>query len=153
MDILISPYYSIKRKKYKMNNKLTGTAGEYVACADAMFKGYSCSVSTEEAQYDLILDTGKDLLKVQVKSSSYSRSQNGDSLSFTICRRNSKLSTYNVDLFAFVDIRNRKVGWVLPNEVGKFRASFKKVIIPTLTIDLAIKGEQNVKQESNPSNT
>ena len=118
-----------------------------------MFKGYSCSVSTEEAQYDLILDTGKDLLKVQVKSSSYSRSQNGDSLSFTICRRNSKLSTYNVDLFAFVDIRNRKVGWVLPNEVGKFRASFKKVIIPTLTIDLAIKGEQNVKQESNPSNT
>ena len=82
-------------------------------------------------------------MKVQVKSSSYSRSQNGDSLSFTICRRNSKLSTYDVDLFAFVDIENRKVGWVLPNDVGKFRASFKKTVIPNMTIDLALKGQTN----------
>ena len=131
-----------------MNNKLTGTAGEYVACADAMFKGYSCSVSTEEAEYDLILDTGKDLLKVQVKSSSYSRSQNGNSLSFTICRRNSKLSTYDVDLFAFVDIGNRKVGWALPNDVGKFRASFKKTVIPNMTIDLALKGQINKRRKN-----
>ena len=109
-----------------MNNKLTGTAGEYVACADAMFKGYSCSVSTEEAEYDLILDTGKDLLKVQVKSSSYSRSQNGDSLSFTICRRNSKLSTYDVDLFAFVDIDSNSIAWLHFNETYKTGLVIKK---------------------------
>tara|TARA_R100001082_G_scaffold49677_1_gene26853 strand:+ start:2305 stop:2685 length:381 start_codon:yes stop_codon:yes gene_type:complete len=120
------------------NCKLIGIAGEYLACADATINGYSCSLTTEESEYDIVLDTGETLLKVQVKSSTYSRSKTGKSLSFTICRRNSSITKYDVDLFAFVDIENRNVAWMSANKVGKFRQSVKRDKFKKLDIGSAL---------------
>jgi len=121
------------------NNKLIGKAGEYLACFDANINGYSCSLTTEESAYDIVLDTGKKLLKIQVKSSTYSRSKTFESLSFTVCRRNSTISEYNVDMFAFVDIENRAVAWMDIDKVNKYRVSIKRNEFSLFDINSALR--------------
>ena len=117
------------------NDKLKGTAGEHLAIFDANINDYSCSLTSEESEYDLVLDTGKSLLKVQVKSSTHSRSKTKNSLSFTISRRNSDITRYNVDLFAFVNLEGRKVAWISVCNLGKHRKSIKKSEFSSLTLD------------------
>ena len=46
----------------------TGKAGEYLVCADLILKGFVAFPSEQGLPYDVLLDTGKRLLKVQVKT-------------------------------------------------------------------------------------
>jgi hypothetical protein len=46
----------------------TGKAGEYLVCADLILKGLIAFPSEQGLPYDVLLDTGKKLLKVQVKT-------------------------------------------------------------------------------------
>ncbi len=45
-----------------------GKAGEYLVCADLIIKGFIAFPSEQGLPYDVLLDTGKRLLKIQVKT-------------------------------------------------------------------------------------
>ena len=45
-----------------------GKAGEYLVCADLIMKGFIAFPSEQGLPYDVLLDNGKKLLKVQVKT-------------------------------------------------------------------------------------
>lgn len=51
-----------------------GKAGEYLVCADLIMKGFIAFPSEQGLPYDVLLDTGKKLLKVQVKTTEKARS-------------------------------------------------------------------------------
>lgn len=45
-----------------------GKAGEYLVCADLILKGFVAYPSEQGLPYDVVLDCGGKLLKVQVKA-------------------------------------------------------------------------------------
>src|SRR5690554_7519452 len=51
-----------------------GKAGEYLVCADLIMKGFIAFPSEQGLPYDILLDTGEKLLKVQVKTTEKARS-------------------------------------------------------------------------------
>ena len=55
------------------NELQIGKAGEYLACADLIMKGLVAFPSEQGLPYDVLVDTGKRLLRVQVKSTTAPR--------------------------------------------------------------------------------
>ena len=45
-----------------------GKAGEYLVCFDLIMKGFVAYPSEQGLPYDLVLDTGSKMLKIQVKT-------------------------------------------------------------------------------------
>ena len=45
-----------------------GKAGEYLVCADLIIKGFVAYPSEQGLPYDIVLDNGKKMLRVQVKT-------------------------------------------------------------------------------------
>ena len=45
-----------------------GKAGEYLVCADLIMKGFIAFPSEQGLPYDVLVDNGEKLLKVQVKT-------------------------------------------------------------------------------------
>ena len=63
----------------------TGKAGEYLVCADLILKGFVAFPSEQGLPYDVLLDTGNKLLKVQVKTTMGARK---------VPQRNTETSAY-----------------------------------------------------------
>lgn len=103
-----------------------GKAGEYLTCADLILKGFIAFPSEQGLPYDVLLDTGKKLLKVQVKTTEQPRVV-GQRKNETNCyifniKRHGKnnqnvYSDYEVDLFALVCIDTMKVGYIKNGEM------------------------------------
>lgn len=100
----------------------TGKAGEYLVCADLILKGFVAFPSEQGLPYDVLLDTGKKLLKVQVKTTSGARKvpqRNKESHAYIFnVKRNGKNNKrrYNegeIDLFALVCLDVMRVGYVV----------------------------------------
>lgn len=100
-----------------------GKAGEYLVCADLILKGYIAYPSEQGLPYDVVLDTGNRLLKVQVKTTrthkqTPQRVNNSNTYIFNVKRRgkfNRQVHTEtSCDLFALVALDRRIVGY-LPN--------------------------------------
>lgn len=100
-----------------------GKAGEYLVCADLILKGYVAYPSEQGLPYDVVLDTGDRLVKVQVKTTrthkqTPQRVNNHNTYAFNVKRRgkkNRELHTAtSCDLFALVALDERVVGY-LPN--------------------------------------
>ena len=51
-----------------------GKAGEYLVCADLIMKGFIAFPSEQGLPYDVLLDNGDKLLRVQVKTTEKYRS-------------------------------------------------------------------------------
>jgi len=51
-----------------INDMQAGKAGEYLVCADLIAKGFIAYPSEQGLPYDVVLDVGNRLLKVQVKA-------------------------------------------------------------------------------------
>ena len=47
-----------------------GKAGEYLVCCDLVMKGFVAFLSEQGLPYDVLLDNGSKLLKIQVKTCS-----------------------------------------------------------------------------------
>lgn len=99
----------------------TGKAGEYMVCADLILKGFVAFPSEQGLPYDVLLDTGKRLLKVQVKTTSGPRKvpqRNKESLAYIFnVKRNGKngkgrYQNGEIDLFALVCLDVMKVGYL-----------------------------------------
>ena len=118
-----------------------GKAGEYLVCADLIMKGFIAFPSEQGLPYDVLLDTGKKLLKVQVKTTEKPRlvQQRNDPIPayiFNIKRAGSKGQTRydekEIDLFALVCLDTMQIGYLTNKEmpttinirVDSFRGSY-----------------------------
>ncbi len=57
----------------KKNTSRQGAAAVHLVCADLLISGHSAYVAAEGLHYDVILDAGGRLFRIQVKSTSYQR--------------------------------------------------------------------------------
>ena len=118
-----------------------GKAGEYLVCADLIMKGFIAFPSEQGLPYDILLDTGEKLLKVQVKTTEKARSvqQRKNPIPayiFSIKRAGSNGKTRyeekEIDLFALVCLDTMQIGYLTNKEmpttinirVDAFRGSY-----------------------------
>jgi len=103
-----------------------GKAGEYMVCADLLLKGLNVSPAGETLPYDLLLDTGSKILKIQVKTTKNSKRTNqwkgvNDAYVFSVRRKGSdgkKRYDYNeVDIFAVVTLDTKQIGYIKNSEM------------------------------------
>ena len=110
-----------------LGGKHKGLSGEHWARADAVQKGYITAKPDESdlIGYDLILDDGKKLYRVEVKSQDSCRrskitgKQFNDRVRFNLYRRNnSGNSIYGyVDYFALFCPKFNKIAWITREEM------------------------------------
>lgn len=111
----------------KSNELQIGKAGEYIVCADIIMKGLIAFPSEQGLPYDVIIDTGKKLLRCQVKTTEKPRKipqRNKETFAyiFNVKRHGNpnNLRQYNqneVDVFALVELENRRVVYVRNKEM------------------------------------
>lgn len=103
-----------------------GKAGEYLVCADLILKGFIAFTSDQGLPYDVLLDTGKKLLRVQVKTTEKARlvQQRKDPIPayiFSIKRAGARGKTRydenEIDLFALVCLDTKEIGYVTNKEM------------------------------------
>ncbi|MCL1986888.1 MAG: group I intron-associated PD-(D/E)XK endonuclease [Firmicutes bacterium] len=108
-----------------MENKISemqiGKAGEYLTCVDLIMKGFIAFPSEQGLSYDVLLDTGSKLLRIQVKTCSSprlvpQRKKTTEAYIFNIKRHGKnnkkKYTLESVDIFALVCLDTRKVGYI-----------------------------------------
>jgi hypothetical protein len=103
-----------------------GKAGEYLVCADLILKGFIAFPSEQGLPYDVLLDTGEKLLKVQVKTTEKARlvQQRNNPIPayiFSIKRAGSNGKTRyeekEIDLFALVCLDTMQIGYLTNKEM------------------------------------
>ena len=103
-----------------------GKAGEYLVCADLILKGFVAFPSEQGLPYDVLLDTGEKLLKVQVKTTEKARlvKQINNPIPayiFSIKRAGAKGQTRyeekEIDLFALVCLDTMQIGYLTNKEM------------------------------------
>ena len=103
-----------------------GKAGEYLVCADLIMKGFIAFPSEQGLPYDVLLDTGGKLLKVQVKTTEKARlvqQRNNPTPAyiFSIKRAGSNGKTRyeekEIDLFALVCLDTMQIGYLTNKEM------------------------------------
>jgi DNA-binding XRE family transcriptional regulator len=110
----------------RSNELQIGKAGEYLVCADLILMGFIAFLSEQGLPYDVLLDTGEKLLRVQVKTTTGvrvvpQRKSESKMYIFNIKRHGknnvNRYTPHEVDLFALVCLETRKVGYLLPNDM------------------------------------
>lgn len=105
----------------KSNELQIGKAGEYLVCADLILKGFVAYPSEQGLPYDVVIDTGATLLKVQVKTTQgplkvKQRSGNYSAYLFSIKRSGkdgkTRYSEQEIDLFALVTLDTKEIGYI-----------------------------------------
>ena len=104
-----------------------GKAAEYLVCADLILKGYIAYPSEQGLAYDVILDNGKDLIKIQVKATrSFKQLNNSPEknpfyvFNIGINGKNHKRKKYSendVDVFAIVALNTYEIGYLKNKDV------------------------------------
>lgn len=111
----------------RLSNELQlGKAGEYLVCADLITKGFIAYPSEQGLSYDVVLDTGKSLVRIQVKTTLKPRSvpqRNKETMCYTFNikkkgKGNKKRYEDNeVDLFALVALDSKIIGYLKNKEL------------------------------------
>ena len=103
-----------------------GKAGEYLVCADLILKGFVAFPSEQGLPYDVLLDTGKKLIRIQVKTTSEpriipQRSTESKAYIFNVKRcgkGNKKRYGHNeVDIFALVCLDTKMIGYIKTDDM------------------------------------
>ena len=98
-----------------------GKAGEHLVCADLILKGYVAFLSEQGLAYDVLLDSGKKLIKIQVKTTqSYKlipqRNIDTKAYIFNIKRcgkgNSQRYKNDEIDIFALVCLDTKKIGYI-----------------------------------------
>jgi len=108
------------------NELQIGKAGEYLVCADLIMNGFIAYPSEQGLNYDVVLDTGVRLLKIQVKTTLKprvipQRKAQTTGYVFNISRNGKgNKSCYkkgDIDIFALVCLETKKIGYVSDNQM------------------------------------
>ena len=98
-----------------------GKAGEYLVCADLILRGYIAYPSEQGLHYDVIVDVGGKLIRIQVKTTSVykatpQRKEYTPSYLFNIRRCGNggrkRYTDKDVDVFALVAIKENVIGYI-----------------------------------------
>jgi uncharacterized protein YerC len=104
----------------------TGKAGEYLVCADLILKGFIAFPSEQGLPYDVLLDTGKKLIRIQVKTTSGprvipQRAKETKAYIFNVkrcgkgnCKR---YGNDEVDIFALVCLDTKAIGYIKTDDM------------------------------------
>ena len=110
----------------KINDMQTGKAGEYLVCADLITKGFVAYPSEQGLPYDVVLDDGNKLLKVQVKTTrthkqTPQRVNNVNTYAFNIkrCGKGNKSfhTDESCDIFALVALDEKQIGYMKNKDI------------------------------------
>ena len=106
----------------RLSNELQiGKAGEYLVCADLIIKGFVAFPSEQGLPYDVLLDNGRKLIRIQVKTCEKPRillQRRSETLVYQYnIKRHGKNNTKRysddeVDIFALVALDQRTVGYL-----------------------------------------
>lgn len=108
------------------NELQVGKAGEYLVCADLILKGFVAFLSEQGLPYDVLLDTGSRILRVQVKTTSGprvvpQRAKETSAYIFNVkkCGKGSikRYEENEIDLFALVCLDTMSVGYITTNDM------------------------------------
>lgn len=144
-----------------------GKAGEYLVCSELIMKGFVAFPSEQGLPYDVVVDTGKKLLRCQVKTTFAPRivPQRATQIPCYIfnVKRNGKngKGRYNaeeIDFFALVDLSTKQIGYLktdlMPDtlniRVDSFRGSYydEKGVANTLLVKELASNNFTTKQIS-----
>jgi len=98
-----------------------GKAGEYLVCADLILKGFIAFPSEQGLPYDVLIDNGTKLLKVQVKTTQKpriipQRKEKIPAYMFSIkragCNGKTRYGEDEIDIFALVCLDTMKIGYL-----------------------------------------
>lgn len=104
----------------------TGKAGEYLVCADLILKGFVAFPSEQGLPYDVLLDTGEKLIRIQVKTTSGprtipQRATDSKAYIFNVKRcgkSNGKRYGHDeVDIFALVCLDTKMIGYIKTDDM------------------------------------
>jgi hypothetical protein len=111
----------------RLSNELQiGKAGEYLVCADLVMKGFIAFPSEQGLPYDVLMDNGKRLFRIQVKTTTApriipQRAKESQAYIFSVkrCGKNNsqRYDDGEVDMFALVCLDTRKVGYLLNGDM------------------------------------
>lgn len=110
----------------KSNELQIGKAGEYLTCADLILKGFVAFPSEQGLPYDVLLDNGHKILRVQVKTTSAprkvpQRSKESQAYIFNVKRNGknnkSRYADGEIDVFALVCLDVMSVGYVVAGDM------------------------------------
>lgn len=129
-----------------------GKAGEYLVCADLIAKGYIAYLSEQGLPYDVVLDAGEKLLKVQVKTTrthkqTPQRVSNINTYAFNIKRRGKKNKAFHTDescdIFALVALDEKQIGYMKNKDIKQtmfFRVESMRGTYRDENIDTPVRG-------------
>jgi hypothetical protein len=102
-----------------------GKAGEYLVCSDLLSQGYNSFLADQGLNYDVVVDVGGRLLKIQVKTASQyrnhgQRKNQGEVYQFN-CRRCGKggrkaYGKKDFHLISLVSLKEKIVAYFLPDK-------------------------------------
>lgn len=104
----------------------TGKAGEYLVCADLILKGFVAFPSEQGLPYDVLLDTGEKLIRIQVKTTSGprivpQRAKDSKAYIFNIKRcgkgNGQRYGHNEVDIFALVCLDTKMIGYIKTDDM------------------------------------
>lgn len=118
----------------KLSDLAAGKAGEYLVCADLIFKGHTAFLSEQGLPFDVIADVGGRLLRVQVKTTRETRPVPQRKETHTPAylyhikrcgkRGQAAYADGDVDLFALVALDTRDIGY-LPSSFARQTMMFR----------------------------
>ena len=103
-----------------------GKAGEYLVCADLIMRGYIAYPSEQGLPYDVVLDMGGELIKVQVKTTraykqTPQRVNNNMTYAFNVkrCGKKNKSShtKESCHIFALVALDEKIIGYMKNEDI------------------------------------
>ncbi len=123
-----------------------GSAGEYLTMFEAYLAGYKAHAVGDQSKYDIIVDTGKKLLRTQVKSTTTpSKAKHIQSFRYQIRRKVAReyLDPYEIndfELYAFACIPLRRVAFIPHKDItNNFKVTIRLEEHNFYTLDRAIK--------------
>ena len=117
--------------------KMVGTAGEYIAMANALEQFISCQHIHGEP-FDLLLFVDRKFIKVQVKTE---KKPNNRGYSFRPLKGSGKKTKYvagEVDIFAFVEMVSRQTAWLPIAETSSSRHTIQPENFQEYTLERAL---------------
>ena len=121
------------------SHQLRGTAGEYIAMADALANNIICQ-KFDGCPYDVLLDVNDRFIRVQVKTDS-TNERAKDSVGFRVLKGATGKKSYKfgeVHLFAFVWMKKKMVAWMPFEETWTTRATIQKELFQDFTLERAL---------------
>jgi len=110
----------LRKLLVQKNSLKIGSAGEHLACFDAIMEGYDAHKVSGQRKFDLLVEDKGLLFRVQVKTSQY-RDKGKENLTFQLRRRTMNYQKKKcedikygseIDMYAFVSPEYRKVAWM-----------------------------------------